>query len=175
MSNAICSFFWARAIHSPTTAAVRAAARLARIHNSGNRSSACPQFADSDSSSSPFGNRPAGTAGATALTTVLKRGVATCQGSLTEAVRLPRYIACATHAGAESHRAFRTYCKSKRGVSRNNVSFVHAPHALDIGPILRALNRIRVELVGEFSLTTRRGSLYGSAQDLSCRRGRQEH
>jgi hypothetical protein len=35
------------------------------------------------------------------------------------------------------------------------VSFVLAPHTLDIGRIVRDLNRIRVELVGEFLLTIR--------------------
>jgi hypothetical protein len=48
----------------------------------------------------------------------------------------------ATRASAEARRVFRTDRKSNRAVSRNNVSFVHAPHALDIGRILRALNRI---------------------------------
>jgi hypothetical protein len=81
----------------------------------------------------------------------------------------------ATHASAEARRVFRTDRKSNRAVSRNNVSFVRAPHTLDIGRILRALSRIRVELVGEFSLTIGRGSIYGSIKELSCRRGRQEH
>jgi hypothetical protein len=63
----------------------------------------------------------------------------------------------ATRTGTESQRAFRTDCKPKRRISRNDVSFVRAPHMLDIARILRGLNRIRVELVGEFSPAIRRG------------------
>ncbi|MGB6602734.1 MAG: fasciclin domain-containing protein [Steroidobacteraceae bacterium] len=40
----------------------------------------------------------------------------------------------------------------------NNVYSPRAPHTLDIARILRALSRIRAELVGEFSLAIRRGS-----------------
>ena len=87
-------------------------------------------------------------------------------------LRIYQSASRATHASAEARRVFRTDRKSNRAVSRNNVSFVHAPHTLDIGRILRALNRIRVELVSKFSLTIRRGLIYGSIKDLSCRQGR---
>jgi hypothetical protein len=58
---------------------------------------------------------------------------------------------------AKSHRVLRTYCKSKPAISREDVYFLRAPHTRDIRRILRALSRMRAELVGEFSLATRRG------------------
>jgi len=56
-----------------------------------------------------------------------------------------------------------------------NIYFPRAPHTLAIARILRALSRIRAELVGEFSLAIRRGSIYGSIKQRSNWRGRQEH
>ena len=75
---------------------------------------------------------------------------------------------------AKSHRVLRAYCKSKRAVSRENVYFLRAPHTLAMRRILRALSRIRAELAGESSLAIRRGQIYGSSKERSCRRGRQE-
>jgi hypothetical protein len=94
---------------------------------------------------------------ADALRRVAPHLIGDCRkGSTNEYPRASRQYALDTPA-LKAIACFALIASRNEQSRENTVYFLRAPHTLDIRRILRALSRIRAELVGEFSLAIRRG------------------